>query len=392
MLVAPVTEKGATSRRRYLPKGEWFDFWTGAKATGGREIERTVDLATMPLYVRAGAVIPTGPVRQYDGDTVPGNSLLTVYPGADGTSTLYDDDGRTFDYRNGAWMRIVIEWRDAERRLRLRLAPGSRMLAPMERSFDVRAVDSSSSTTVRFSGRTVDIQLSPIVGRTGGTMMSATPAEVRVLVFHASLRQGSLNDRLAALASQTIERLGAIVDRAAMSDFDCPSYDGDAELGEGIPAGAQALQARLRSTDAFVIAAPEYNGSMPGTLKNVIDWTSRFRPQPFNGVQAFLMSASPSMAGGNRGLWSLRVPLEHLGARVYPDMFSLAQGHQAFAPNGRLLNDVLQKRFDDTLRCFLDLVEAAKHYPQLKKQWVEFLGEHPSAATDRIEETNIEAA
>jgi NAD(P)H-dependent FMN reductase len=177
-----------------------------------------------------------------------------------------------------------------------------------------------------------------------------------------------------------------------MSDFDCQSYDQEVEIEDGIPAGAQALCQRLRAADAFVIASPEYNASMPGLLKNLIDWTSRFRPQPFNGKQGFLMSASPSMAGGNRGLWSLRIPLEHLGSRVYPDMFSLAQAHEAFAETGHLINDVLQKRFDDTLRCFLDLVEAAKHYPGLKKQWVEFLGEHPSGATDRIETSDTEAA
>ena len=124
---------------------------------------------------------------------------------------------------------------------------------------------------------------------------------------------------------------------------------------------------------------------MSGVLKNVIDWTSRFRPQPFNGKQGLLLSASPSMAGGNRGLWALRIPLEHLGARVYPDMFSLAQSHLAFKEDGLLKDDVLGKRFDDTLRCFLDLVEAAKHYRSLKKQWVEFLGERPDEETTRVE-------
>jgi NAD(P)H-dependent FMN reductase len=131
---------------------------------------------------------------------------------------------------------------------------------------------------------------------------------------------------------------------------------------------------------------------MPGVLKNTIDWTSRLRPQPFNGKQGLLMSASPSMVGGNRGLWALRVPLEHLGARMYPDMFSLAQAHEAFAADGRIANDLLQKRFDETLRCFMDLVEAAKHYPGLKKQWVEFLGEHPNAATNRVGTSDTEAA
>jgi len=215
---------------------------------------------------------------------------------------------------------------------------------------------------------------------------------LRVLVFHGSLRTESLNGRLAALAARTIEGRGNEVDLGAMSDFDCPSYDPDVEHEQGVPAGAESLCRRLKAADAFVIASPEYNASMPGLVKNAIDWTSRIRPQPFNGMQGLLMSASPSMAGGNRGLWSLRIPLEHLGSRVYPDMFSLAQAHEAFADSGRLANDVLQKRFDETIGCFLDLVEAAKHYPRLKKQWVEFLGEHPNRAIDRVETSEVGAA
>jgi hypothetical protein len=92
------------------------------------------------------------------------------------------------------------------------------------------------------------------------------------------------------------------------------------------------------------------------------------------------------MVGGNRGLWSLRIPLEHLGARVYPDMFSLAQAHQAFDTSGRLANATLQERLESTMACFLDLVEAATHYRPLKKQWVEFLGERPDREVDRVEE------
>jgi NAD(P)H-dependent FMN reductase len=215
--------------------------------------------------------------------------------------------------------------------------------------------------------------------------------QVRVLVFAASLRSGSLNDRLAALAAAVVEEHGAIADRAAMADFDCPSYDGDDERDTGVPPGAQRLRDRLVAADAFVIASPEYNASMPGYLKNAIDWVSRVRPQPFNGRQGMLISASPSMAGGNRGLWSLRVPLEHLGARLYPDMFSLAQAHQAFDPAGRIAAPVLQERFDRTMECFLDLVEAAKHYRPLKKLWVEYLGEHPDPAVDRVEHTTTQA-
>src|SRR4029453_8833316 len=117
---------------------------------------------------------------------------------------------------------------------------------------------------------------------------------------------------------------------------------------------------RVAETDAFVIVSPEYNASMPGALKNAIDWVSRFRPQPFHERHGLLLSASPSMVGGNRGLWALRIPLEHLGARVYPDMFSLAQAHLAFDERGGLANVRLQDRLESTLTGFLELAEAAK--------------------------------
>ena len=112
---------------------------------------------------------------------------------------------------------------------------------------------------------------------------------------------------------------------------------------------------------------------------------SRFSPQPFNEKHGLLLSASPSMVGGNRGLWALRVPFEHLGARIYPDMFSLAQAHQAFDDDGRIANPQLQERFESNIVGFMDLVEASKHYPCVKTRWVEYLGEHPDPATDRVE-------
>lgn len=215
---------------------------------------------------------------------------------------------------------------------------------------------------------------------------------IRVLVLSASLRRDSLNHRLASLAARIVREKGSDAELASVGDFDVPFYDQDVETESGLPPGAQAFCKRLKEVDAFIIASPEYNASMPGVLKNLIDWVSRARPQPFNGKQGLLVSASPAMGGGNRGLWSLRVPLEHLGARVYPDMFSLAQAHDAFTDDGRIANDLLEKRFEDTIGCFMDLVEAAKHYPGLKKQWVEFLGERPTAETDRVETSETAAA
>jgi chromate reductase, NAD(P)H dehydrogenase (quinone) len=208
---------------------------------------------------------------------------------------------------------------------------------------------------------------------------------IRLLVFSASLRKESLNTRLARLTARVIADHGGTVDAATMRDFDCPSYDQDLQSRDGLPPGAQELCRRLEANDAFVIVSPEYNASIPGLLKNAIDWASRHRPQPFNERHALLLSASPSMAGGNRGLWCLRVPLEHLGARVFPDMFSLAQAHQAFDAHGGIANPELARRFGSTIDRFMDLVEAATHYPCVKKAWMEFLGEHPNALTDREE-------
>lgn len=215
---------------------------------------------------------------------------------------------------------------------------------------------------------------------------SDAPREpVRFLAFSASLRANSFNTRLARLAARVVEAHGGTVDVATMADFDCPSYSQDVQARDGFPPGADEFSRRLEATDAFVIASPEYNGSMPGLLKNVIDWVSRYRPQPFNGRHGLLVSASPSMMGGNRGLWSLRIPLEHLGARVYPDMFSLAQAHEAFDADGGIANQQLGDRFEKTLVGFMDLVEAAKHYPCAKKAWVEFLGQCPNPVIDRVE-------
>lgn len=159
ILVAPVVEKGASSRRLYLPRGAWFDFWTEERAEGGREIERKVDLETMPLYVRAGAILPLGPFRQYAEEPVDAPLTLIVYPGADGASSLYEDDGKTFAYRKGEWMRIEMGWRDAERRLTLRLARGSRLLAPVKRPIEVRIAGERETRAIVFDGHPLDVRI-----------------------------------------------------------------------------------------------------------------------------------------------------------------------------------------------------------------------------------------
>ncbi|MGH9472474.1 MAG: TIM-barrel domain-containing protein, partial [Terriglobales bacterium] len=138
LLVAPVLEAGARTRRVYLPAGAWYDFWTESRVAGGREIARDVDLATMPLYVRAGAIVPLGPVKQYTAEPVEGPLELVIYPGADGEFLLFEDDGVSFDYRRGAWMGLRLRWQNGARTLAVALARGSRLLPPAPRELSVR--------------------------------------------------------------------------------------------------------------------------------------------------------------------------------------------------------------------------------------------------------------
>jgi alpha-glucosidase/alpha-D-xyloside xylohydrolase len=157
ILVAPVVEKGATSRKVYLPRGTWYDFWTGERIDGGREISRTVDLETMPLYVRAGSILPLGPVKQYTDEKVDEPMSVTVYPGADGSFLLYEDDGISFDHRRGQWMGTQMVWNDARHTLKLSLARGSRMLPPLRRKLEVKLSDRVRS--VEFDGNPLEVSL-----------------------------------------------------------------------------------------------------------------------------------------------------------------------------------------------------------------------------------------
>jgi alpha-glucosidase (family GH31 glycosyl hydrolase) len=145
VLVAPVAEKGAATRKVYLPAGGWYDFWTQERVEGGREISRPVDLETMPLYVRAGSILPLGPVKQYTGEKVEQPVSICIYPGSDASFLMYEDDGISFNYRKGEWMGIQMDWHDANRTLTLRLATGSRMLPPLRRKLEVKLKNETRS-------------------------------------------------------------------------------------------------------------------------------------------------------------------------------------------------------------------------------------------------------
>jgi alpha-glucosidase (family GH31 glycosyl hydrolase) len=159
LLVVPVTEKGASRCRLYLPRGIWYDFWTEQTLEGGRTIERPVDLATMPLYVRAGALIPSQQVKQYATEEDGGTISLAVYPGADGEAELYEDDGVTFDYQKGLFLRLRFAWADSDRRLTIAVAPGSGWFGPRGRPIRVRVVPERKETLVQFNGARQTVRL-----------------------------------------------------------------------------------------------------------------------------------------------------------------------------------------------------------------------------------------
>jgi NAD(P)H-dependent FMN reductase len=181
---------------------------------------------------------------------------------------------------------------------------------------------------------------------------------MRLLAFAASLRRGSLNRKLIAVAAEMARSASAEVDLADFREFELPIYDGDVDANAGLPPGGLELKRRLDGADGALIAAPEYNYSIAGPLKNAIDWVSRARPMPWRGKSIFLMSASPSPMGGIRGLWQTRIPLEGCGALVFPDMFALPHAREAFDDSGALRDPALSERLRRDVVGFVRLAEA----------------------------------
>jgi alpha-D-xyloside xylohydrolase len=117
LLVNPVTEPGATTRRMYLPKAQWYDFWTGRSVEGGTTIEAAAPIDRMPLYVRSGSIVPMGPDVEYATEKPADPIELRVYPGANGSFTLYEDENDNYDYEKGMHATIRFDYDDAGRKL-----------------------------------------------------------------------------------------------------------------------------------------------------------------------------------------------------------------------------------------------------------------------------------
>ncbi|HEV2645886.1 MAG TPA: TIM-barrel domain-containing protein [Acidobacteriaceae bacterium] len=170
LMVSPVEEAKARERRVYLPKGTaWFDFWTGEKKQGGDYIMSAAPLERIPVYVRAGSLLPLGPAEEYTGEKPHGPIELRVYPGADGKSTLYQDEGDGYNYEKGSLSTIPITWTDATKTLTLGARKGSYPGMAAEMTFQIsrpsarRAIGQGAELkpekTIVYRGAEIQVQL-----------------------------------------------------------------------------------------------------------------------------------------------------------------------------------------------------------------------------------------
>lgn len=161
----------------------------------------------------------------------------------------------------------------------------------------------------------------------------------RLLIFAASHRPDSYNRKLAKTAATMAHAAGAAVTFAEYSQFDMPVYnDYEADLNN-IPPSAHSFLDAATQADGIIIASPEYNWSYPGSLKNIIDWTSRLDISPLKHKTVLLLCATPGARGGILGLDHLRGPLSSLHLHVFNRAFPLGNCMQAFDANGNLINE-----------------------------------------------------
>jgi alpha-D-xyloside xylohydrolase len=152
ILVSPVTTEGATSRTVYLPKATWYDFWTGETVQGGKRVQADAPLEKLPLFVRAGSIVPMGPKMEWTTEKPADPIELRIYPGADGDFLLYEDENDGYGYEKGAHATIGMHWDDAGRTLTLGAREGSFPKMMVEHTFRVVVVGKGHGVGIGESG------------------------------------------------------------------------------------------------------------------------------------------------------------------------------------------------------------------------------------------------
>jgi alpha-D-xyloside xylohydrolase len=148
-LVSPVTEPSAITRQVYLPRGPWYDFWTGHALDGGRQIEAAAPLERMPLYLRGGSIVPMGPELEYSDQKPEDPIELRVYRGANGDFTLYEDENDSYNYEKGVYATIPFQWDEASGTLTIGARQGSFPGMLQTRTFQIVLVGEGHGAGIR---------------------------------------------------------------------------------------------------------------------------------------------------------------------------------------------------------------------------------------------------
>ena len=144
---------------KYLPKGaEWYDFWTGQRLKGGQSVTLETQLNRVPMFVRAGSILPLGPEMQYVGEQRWDNLELRVYPGADGRFTLYEDEGDNYNYEKGVYATIAFQWNDKSRTLTIGKRKGEYPGMLQQRRFTI-VLPNGTTKTANYNGSEVKVKL-----------------------------------------------------------------------------------------------------------------------------------------------------------------------------------------------------------------------------------------
>lgn len=180
---------------------------------------------------------------------------------------------------------------------------------------------------------------------------------MKLLVFAGALRADSCNKKFVHEALSLAKEAGVDGEFIDLKDYPMPVYDGDIETASGIPDTTKQLGKKIAAADALIISTPEYNGSIPGILKNTVDWLSRDKPMPLGGKHLLLLAASPGKMGGIRSLWHSRQPFEVLGVHVFPGMMGLSDAYNAFDDQGKLKDEKIVQQLKKTLDQFIKHVK-----------------------------------
>ncbi len=256
-MVNPVTSPGVTTRQVYLPATTWYDFWTGSSIAGGTTITAPAPLQTIPLYIRAGSIVPMGPDLQYATQKPADTIELRVYPGANGSFSLYEDENDNYNYEKGKFTNIPFSWNDASQTLTIGAIQGSFTGMLTSRVFNVVIVGANHGT---------------------GEGHTASPdARVTYTGAQVSVKNGQVNGATQLIIPVQTIRLAYVkngelrVVAPAVEKWEAQVYDLRGRIAfDNRGTGSQTIKLSRRLSREIYLLSVQFLGSNSATLKATI--------------------------------------------------------------------------------------------------------------------------